>query len=59
MDPNTGEPVLTDTGVQVMAHEYTSLAAGAHTFEVRAADGAQPVGNVSAELAEHTWTIEP
>ena len=59
VDPNTGEPVLTDTGVQVMAHEYTGPSAGAHTFEVRATDGAQLVGNVSAEPAEHTRTIEP
>ena len=33
---------------------YTGLAAGSHTFQVRATDGA---GNVDATPASHSWTI--
>jgi len=34
---------------------YSGLAAGSHTFEVRATD---PVGNTDATPATHTWTID-
>jgi hypothetical protein len=35
--------------------DYTGLAAGSHTFEVRASDGA---GNTEGTPASHTWTID-
>ena len=35
--------------------QYTSLAEGAHTFEVRAIDGA---GNVDPTPASHAWTVD-
>ncbi|MGH3033191.1 MAG: Ig-like domain-containing protein [Gaiellaceae bacterium] len=34
---------------------YTGLAAGSHTFEVRATD---PAGNTDGSPAAHTWTID-
>jgi hypothetical protein len=36
--------------------EYTALAEGSHTFQVRATD---PAGNTDPTPANHTWTIQP
>ena len=42
-------------GVCTSPHQYTSLAEGAHTFEVKAIDKA---GNVDQTPAAHSWTID-
>jgi thermitase len=45
-----------DWGPCTSSKEYTDLASGSHTFEVRAKD---PAGNTDPSPASRTWTIEP